>query len=157
MSPTDINGASTTTTASVNAGTGALTPGATNMVPGSAGTTGTSAIFPGLLDPTAAKRQRLAASACYAASAQAAVAAQAAAFQQAAALAQHQQQQQFFNTGMLSGVPVTSSALQQVLWAGKAAAQMAQTYKSEADTVNTMVRTAREWGQLHFLSLSLKG
>lgn len=144
MSPTDINGATSGMSANATPGT-ALTPGSIGViagqpthppgvVPTSTGSPG-GALFPGLIDPTIAKRQRLAASA-YVASAQAV--AQAAVIQQAAAFAQQQHQANFFNTGMLSGVPVTSSALQQAFWAGKAA-QLAQ--KTETESVAPMVST----------------
>uniref|UniRef100_A0AC35FXF4 RRM domain-containing protein n=1 Tax=Panagrolaimus sp. PS1159 TaxID=55785 RepID=A0AC35FXF4_9BILA len=100
----------------------------------STGVTATgNSLFPGLVDPTIAKRQRLAASAFAATQAQA-VAAQVAALQQAAAIAQQQQHQhQAFmsNAGMLAGVPVSSSAaLQHALWAGKIA-QMSHSHKHE--------------------------
>jgi hypothetical protein len=145
MSPQDINGGNNS---SLTSATTIMTSSSTPTNPtgiihhqqpspilSSTGVTATgNSLFPGLVDPTIAKRQRLAVSAFAATQAQAqAVAAQVAALQQAAAIAQQQQQQhQAFmsNAGMLAGVPVSSSALQHALWAGKIA-QMSHSHKHE--------------------------
>ena len=121
---------------------GVLTGTTSTSVAAAAAAAAGASLFPGLIDPTIAKRQRLAASAFAATQAQAAqaqaVAAQVAAFQQAAALAQHHQQQQqqanYLNSaGMLGGVPVTQGALQQAFWAGKVA-QMSQNNNSKFES-----------------------
>jgi hypothetical protein len=144
MSPQDINGGNSSSLATATIMTSSSTP--TNPtgiihhqqqpspILSSTGVAATgNSLFPGLVDPTIAKRQRLAASAFAATQAQA-VAAQVAALQQAAAIAQQQQHQhQAFmsNAGMLAGVPVSSSAaLQHALWAGKIA-QMSHSHKHE--------------------------
>jgi hypothetical protein len=142
MSPQDINGGNSsslattvmTSSSTPTNPTGIIHHQQPSPILSSTGVTAAgNSLFPGLVDPTIAKRQRLAASAFAATQAQAqAVAAQVAALQQAAAIAQQQQQHQAFmsNAGMLAGVPVSSSALQHALWAGKIA-QMSHSHKHE--------------------------